>query len=378
MKKRKLRILYLPADDGGCGWLRIRNFQREIENQELAETYLMDGNESEDHVLKLIENSDVVVARNGTAPLVKMIKDLYPGKHIVFDHDDNTFEILPSNEHYRQFGTQDVVVPMEDGDKPLWVTGNDGFNRFNNLASQLDLTYLLSVADLNTAPVRTLASEWAKYNGNACVVPNCIDFALYPDADVVARDKKKGEIRIGWMGGVSHQGDWDEAGKTLSKIMREDENITLDMFGSLYPPFFKGLEDRIRYIPWLPFQAYSMKEKLLDWDFTIIPLQEQPFNTFKSEIKFSDAAANRIPIIVRDMLPYSEVAVKKENCLTYKTQEELDKSIRLLIEDKALRKTLSDNAYEWVKKNRDLKDYAKKVVELYKSLLTDEERLAIK
>lgn len=210
MKKRELRVLFLPADDGGCGWYRIRTWHEQFEKRKDVESYIMTG--KEDNQLELINKSDIIVGRLGAAAYIRELKtNIDPKKPVVFDHDDNTFEVLPTSEHYREFGTQDAYVKYEDGTvKPVWISGETkGFNSYKNLWGQMGLIYNLSVADLITTPVARLTQyfmEYAKDGAIGGVVPNSLDFGMYPEGEFEPKDKKKGEIRLGWQGGVSHLG----------------------------------------------------------------------------------------------------------------------------------------------------------------------------
>jgi glycosyltransferase involved in cell wall biosynthesis len=108
--------------------------------------------------------------------------------------------------------------------------------------------------------------------------------------------------------------------------------------------------------------------KMFDLDIAVIPLQDLEFNTFKSEIKFSEFAALRVPCLVKRMTPYKEVVKEGETGLMYETQEEFGEQLERLIKDEKLRKKISDNAYDWVRDERDLADWAPKVVDIYKEV----------
>lgn len=361
----KLNILSLPVDEGGCGWYRVRQLLESLENQGLANTYILDKDDGEKEIALAIESADLILARSGTAPFIRQIKTMDPDKPVVFDHDDYTFETLPTNESYRHFGVTEVMM----NDTEVWVNNRDGFNQYRNLWSRKELEYLLTVSDLNTSPTEHLSNKWAEFNGSAAVVPNGIDFKLYPNLEIT--DKSKGdEVRIGWQGGVSHAGDFEAISKSIRKIMHENKNVVFYTVGSSYDWFFKGYEDRIRKFDWLPFKAHPYRMASLDLDIAVIPLADELFNDYKSEIKFSEFAALKVPCLVTDRLPYSPVCEDEVNCLSYKTPEEFEKKLRKLIKDAKLRDKLAHKANTWVKKERDQDKIAKAVLEkVYKPLV---------
>ncbi len=132
--------------------------------------------------------------------------------------------------------------------------------------------------------------------------------------------------------------------------------------------FFKDVLDQVRVYPWIDFQAHGYRMKMFDLDIAVIPLQEIEFNTFKSEVKFSEFAALRVPCLVKRMTPYKEVVKEEETGLMYETKDEFAEQLERLIKDKKLRKRLADNAYDWVRDERDLADWAPKVVNIYKEV----------
>jgi hypothetical protein len=379
MKKRPLRVLWLPVDDGGCGWYRVKQWHEYFERMDEVDSVLMTGKEEDP--LALIKWADIIVSRiNGAKYLREVKENIDPLKPIVFDHDDNTMEVLPTSEHYMDFGTRDAWAQLDGKTTPVWVTGKtEGFNRYKNLWGQMGLLYLLGIADMITTPVPKLTQYYMQYASEECigaVVPNSINPEMYPEGDFIAKNKKKKEIRIGWQGGVSHLGDWQEIKEPLEKVLKDYPEVTLHIMGSYYRNQFKSFADRIKYYPWTPWKGYTYRLKTMALDGAIIPLADQAFNEYKSEIKFTEFNQLGVPCIVKDMLPYSLVAKGGKNAWTYKTPEEFEKRFREMLEDikkgGVKGKKYVKEMQKWVKEERDAKTNAKKLVELYKTLLSDE------
>jgi len=382
MKKRPLRVLFLPVDDGGCGWYRIRTWHEQFQSRDDVESHLMSG--KEDDQLKLIDRADIVVGRLGSTPYVRELKvNVDPKKPVVFDHDDNTFEVLPTSEHYKEFGTQDAWVKYKDGEvEPVWVSGDTkGFNCYKNLWGQMGLLFMLGTADLITSPVPNLTKYYMQYAKDSAiggVVPNSLDFSMYPQGEFKPKDKKKKEIRLGWQGGVSHLGDWQEIHKELADVLEDYPEVTLHIMGSYYKNQFKRIKDRITYYSWTPWKGYTYRLKTMGLDGAIIPLEDQPFNKYKSEIKYIEFSQLGVPVLVKDMLPYSAVVTGGKDAWTYKTPEEFAKRLREMIEDiksgGKKGKKMVKRSQKWVKENRDIKENTEELVELYKSILPEEVR----
>ena len=376
--KRPLQVLFLPVDEGGCGWYRIRQFDEAFKFRDDVKSYLMDGKEPVDKQMELIKSSDVIVGRLGDYEYIKLIKEeIDPNKKIVFDHDDNTMDVLPTSEHYKEFGTEDAWALVNGNLKPIWVTGlTEGFNRYKNLSLQMNLLYILASADLITSPVQKLLDFYQQFGSRDVktgIVHNALNFDLYPEGEFVPKDKKRGEIRIGWQGGISHLGDWEEIKEPLAKVLADYPEVTLHIMGSYYRNQFKDFEDRITRYPWYPFKAYTYRLKTLGLDGAIIPLEDKPFNEYKSEVKFTEFTALGVPSVVKNMLPYSLV-VNEKNSYPYKNKEEFEVKFRAMLEDiksgKAQNKVIEGK--KWVKEERSLEKEAGEVVKLYKSILPEE------
>jgi len=377
-EKRPLQVLFLPADEGGCGWYRIKQFDEAFKFRDDVKSYLMDGKEPVDKQMELIRSADVVVGRLYDYQYFKLIKEeIDPNKKIVFDHDDNTMEVLPTSEHYKEFGTEDAWALVNGNLKPVWVTGlTEGFNRYKNLSLQMNLLYILASADLITSPVQKLLDFYQQFGSRDVktgIVHNALNFDLYPEGEFIPKDKKKGEIRIGWQGGISHLGDWEEIKEPLAKVLADYPEVTLHIMGSYYRNQFKDFEDRITRYPWYPFKAYTYRLKTLGLDGAIIPLENKPFNEYKSEVKFTEFTALGVPSVVKNMLPYSLV-VNEKNSYPYKNKEEFEVKFRAMLEDiksgKAQNKVIEGK--KWVKEERSLEKEAGEVVKLYKSILPEE------
>ena len=240
----------------------------------------------------------------------------------------------------------------------------------------MNLLYILASADLITSPVQKLLDFYQQFGSRDVktgIVHNALNFDLYPEGEFIPKDKKKGEIRIGWQGGISHLGDWEEIKEPLAKVLADYPEVTLHIMGSYYRNQFKDFEDRITRYPWYPFKAYTYRLKTLGLDGAIIPLEDKPFNEYKSEVKFTEFTALGVPSVVKNMLPYSLV-VNEKNSYPYKNKEEFEVKFRAMLEDiksgKAQNKVIEGK--KWVKEERSLEKEAGEVVKLYKSILPEE------
>lgn len=129
------------------------------------------------------------------------------------------------------------------------------------------------------------------------------------------------------------------------------------------------------YIEPVEIHQYFNKLANLQLDFCIIPLLDTEFNSCKSHHKLLQYSQFGIPTIVSDVLPYSEVLAPAgksmyENgfvpSLRFKNDEELQKNIIYLIENKEFSTNLSTNLKHIVNQNFSWENRAEYICNLYK------------
>lgn len=361
---RLTKILFLPVDRGGCGWYRVRNFYKEVENQGLADALLLEAdNQSDlDSMGRAAEVADIVYARPNGVRYVSALRDIDKKKKIVMDVDDNTFLTDPASDSYRYAGFEEVKV----GEQWMWKQGVEDFDMFRNRIAAINLERALSYSNLITSPSVKLAGEFAKYNGGVSgVVPNFIRFAQWDNVDVGT----SGEFRIGWSGGASHPLDFRETAEPIKEFLKKHSDARLHLAGDSWGFQWKGVENQVVKHEWVEFEAHMFRLKCLQLDMAIIPLQDIPFNTYKSEVKFSEFSAIKVPSLVKDIEPYNLYAEHNKNAILYKDDKDFAEKLEWMYKDKKTRDKIARNAYDWVKQERDIKTNISKVVDIWKSVL---------
>jgi len=368
-EENKFHILSLPVDAGGCGWMRIRSPFREIKKQKLAEAEILDeGQLLEDEFKKVVAKADIIIARPGTYSLMKEVKELFPFKKIIVDFDDDVFNILPSSEHYKFYGAEDVIIPINGEDVILWKSGVNNFNKFNNMKRLVDLKWMIENATVVTAVTENLGKWLSEVSGkDVSVVPNFLDFSLYPECGVSAKDKKDGEFRIGFCGGASHHGDLQMIKKEMLKFLQNTPNATLHLIGQDFDIFDEAGEQVVKHA-WISFEGNPFRMKMLDLDVLIAPLEENVFNIRKDPLKFWDASGLGVPLVASNISPFKDVMKDGETGFLFDTPEEFRKILLKLFKDRKLGKKIGKNARDYVYENRNLKKFAPKLVKFYQSI----------
>jgi len=208
---------------------------------------------------------------------------------------------------------------------------------YRSLRGRLDLyECLLEQADVVTTTTPTLAGNLRKRNPNVVVLPNSAD----PDEWSVL--PRRDAVRIGWTGSVTHFHDLAVALGAVRELQkRRDftfvlqgicEDPSLEEFYAaqiaqhgkvlLSTPLGRSMKrfmEELRHIryefhPMVDIAHHAEKVCELGLDIGIAPLIEDPFNSYKSCIKYYEYALSGAVTVASRVLPYSaEVPVTAKN-----------------------------------------------------------------
>lgn len=287
--------------------------------------------------------------------LAKLLKE--SGKKIVVDNDD-TFKIKDFHP-LAQFTADAVGIKLKDRDEAM-----DKF---------------LKLADLVTTTTKTLSDEYKKLNNNVVILPNCVDET---DWDKPKRNKGN-KVRIGLVGSVAYEYDYLHLKDILRKLSKRDD-ITVVMFGlgskehrEKNKYVTKAFKEEYEFwdsiekeqIPWCGIEEYPTKLNDAKLDIMLIPRKDNYFNRCKSNIKFLEASMCEVPVIAQsfDNAPYEELENNKTGVLI-SDNNDWEKEIDKLINDKKLRRSIGKNAKKYVLKNYNIENHSNEWYDVYKKL----------
>lgn len=353
----------LPGGEDGCFNYRIRQPLKAIEEHTESSTHIIDQKTDDMLALtKVLPEVDIMFMRPGSERGVEQIKNLgLPLKcKWVLDVDDNTDLISPYSQFYKEYGVREY----RDGNKYVWKNGDNGFNILNNLNRVTYLKHGMINADLITCTTEKLA-EWAGgFNKNVYVNDNSINFNHWWRL----KNKTNKPLRILWHGSPSHYEDFYSIKEPLNKLMGEFDFEVL-MLGSAYMGIFNEKHrKRVIVKPWVTFAAHSYRLMSLQADIGIIPLANLPFNQYKSAVKWYENSAIGMPSVVSNITPYREVVEDGVTAMAYNNPKDFYNKMKLLLTDAKLRQQIGNNAYKWVRKNKDQKIHAIKLLERLEDL----------
>lgn len=240
---------------------------------------------------------DVVIGQRinkpGPAELWRQMDTGVLGKRprLVYELDDDLFNVPASNPVYGHFAkreTREVILEC------------------------------MSRADVITTSTTQLAGQVARelwsYGATVKrveVITNALPHIAYRHTNKPVRHDK---TVIGWAGSSTHEEDFDEVVQHLGRFLRRNEGVS---FHVICQRLFKSIAqsvpgDQLLHTPWVrPMEAYYAA--LDSFDVGIIPLRPSVFNRSKSDLKFLEYAARRIPVIASNCGPYE---VHNNMCLS--------------------------------------------------------------
>jgi len=358
-----IKVLVPKFQLDGCTWYRAKQPLMMAHENEQIQLMEFDPNVlTTEQVFKALKTADVYFLRFSFAQAADFIKELkktYPTKPIVFDIDDDYFDVNPLNDFYGTMGTKEVYA----NGKPLWVEGKN-FDPYANRKRVIDYEYCLSHATAVTVTTEKLAEETSKYNDRVMIIPNAIDFARFPKIEV-----KHDDLRLLWSGGSSHYPDLVTVKDDIERLMKDYPTLNLYIYGQVFTGLFTNIDQsRCHYQGWVNADGHGYRLATVGADVAICPLAENEFNQKKSSIKYYETAALGIPTVAKDMLPYS-ADINGDNGLLYK--DDLYSQVKKLLDNPELRKKIGENGYQWVKENRNLENTSKDLADMLNSLVAE-------
>jgi len=352
-----MRVYYIGGRYESCYYvrcllpLRANGWNGDMEKIGVGKSY--------DQMSKEVLDSDVVVfhrpIEQAHLDMLKALKGL--GKKIVVDNDDT----------YKK-----------DSGVPVQMLGR----LRKELEEKIDiydvtLKECLKLADLVTVTTEHLRKEYLEYNDNVVVLKNGIsklDWLFNPI-------KKSERIRIGIVGSVASNKDYDNIIPALDAI-KDDDRFQLVLYAlppisdttklavEMYKPEYKFWE---KYKPewhhFTPVADYPKKLHELNLDVILIPRQDNYFNRCKSNLKFLESSILGVPTIAQGFdthdSPYQQVPTDSEHMVICTSAEEWKETILDIPDNREWYNQLGRKAKAYVLENYEINNIAHNWVKTY-------------
>lgn len=271
------------------------------------------------------------------------------GVKLVMDVDDALWEIQHDNPAYKVYGPN-----------------TEGIANFTAICNEVDYMtttsmYLKHVINNNTR----------KRPQEVKVFPNYIDLDLYGHR---CKFKDTHDITLLHFGSTTHFQDLEEEQFEwgVDMIMRDYPNVKIKTVGAFIPKYKEKWGIRYENDFGDPDIYKWIKNKypkyMDETDILVVPLKKSIYTKSKSSIKFLEAGAAGIPGVWQNLRQYDEVIDGNNGFLAESASEWRD-AIKMLIDDKELRKKMGQAAYETVERDWQAKAHVEDYAEWLKKII---------
>lgn len=238
-------------------------------------------------------------------------------------------------------------------DIPEWNYASKFFN-----SNKKNIEKILSISDGMVVSTQKLKKIYSKYNENITVQPNHLPKFLWDER--LPRNYMAGTkmtiLYPGSQNHFKHKAFKGKDGGDISEEILEYIRKTVDDYNWVFvggiPLSLEDLskEGKIQHIDWINILHYPRKIRKIVSDFKlkgpvvgIAPLEDNKFNSCKSNIKMLEYSALSIPGVYFDIEPYKNATLK------FKTAEQFIGHIEELNDNSELFHDVIDKDYETVK-----------------------------
>lgn len=221
-------------------------------------------------------------------------------------------------------------------------------------------------ADDNWFSTRTLCElSDDDYETHSSLVPNCIPEELSEVAEEFAGQKKvSGTVNIFYGAGSStHDKDIELVQDALEQILMSNDNVRLTLIGDIKFDYRNmEIKKKIRKVDRLDLTDYYYL--ISQSDIAVIPLEQNLFNSAKSNIKYIESSVFSIPAVCSDLYEFSSIIKEGENGFIARSREDWIKDVQFLIDHKESRIAIGKAAHKTVTERYSLDALGKHLASL--------------
>jgi glycosyltransferase involved in cell wall biosynthesis len=383
---KKIKILAVPANEGGCSYYRIIAPIKKLEelypdrvevrwNKNPLGIDEKTGAWQEGWTFEDMKWADIVFTQNlsnfggnYTARIIGKAKEF--GKVVHYDTDD-------------------LLTNIYEGHRLYGVYKEKGLEEITK--------FIYSHSDLVTVTQRKFAERVAPYcnpNYTLAVVKNTIDYNLpcwnMPTVD--KPKKRKNLCRFGWVGGIHHEQDLRYFTGVPHFVNQKvgRENCRWDFYG--HPPPGTDPKDW-QFDVWKRYKEIILKgfkggknwdihyaqtpdrygQMFTNMDVALAPLEMNNFNDSKSEIKVAECGRYKIPLVASNVGAYDEWIINGETGFLIEPGKnhiaEWTKILTMLAKNPGLVKRMGENLHKLTEEAFDMNKAAIHRLELYEHAL---------
>lgn len=186
----------------------------------------------------------------------------------------------------------------------------------------------------------------------------------------ISQRQASNRVILGWAGSSGHRKDIEAIRDVIAQFMYTSSNVDFAYMGdeTIYRSLSAVLPaGRINYTP--PGTLDDYLHFLQKLDIGIAPLQDNPYNRCRSDVKYLEYASRGVVPVLSSLTPYKASVRPGETGFLYDSPEELLAILSTLASDAGLRDRISKAAYAYVKGCRIEDDHAANRLDFYSNLI---------
>lgn len=154
----------------------------------------------------------------------------------------------------------------------------------------------LSLSDRLIVSTQPLADYYKALTKDVRLVPNSLDARTW--GSFVRTPPQRKRLRMGWAGAAQHLGDLKLIATVVAELAEEVDWIFMGMCPDELRPYIK------EFHPFVSYKDYAKKLATLDLDIALAPLEDNPFNACKSNLRLLEYGAMGWPVVCSDVYPF--------------------------------------------------------------------------
>jgi len=189
-----------------------------------------------------------------------------------------------------------------------------------------------------------LAGMYKDENPNIFVIPNSIDFQEWKHLG----GRKHDRFRIGWVGGATHSSDLEMIAPALQEVLAKYKDAWFYCIHGV-PNSFKTWKKTYWTHRWAPINLYPKFVASFKFDIGIAPLEDNNFNRGKSNLRWLEYSALKIPTVASPLPDFTRVIRHGETGFIARDLKDWKDYLSLLIEAEGLRRDIGQRAHAQIK-----------------------------
>jgi glycosyltransferase involved in cell wall biosynthesis/GT2 family glycosyltransferase len=274
------RVLVFPLNESGTGRYRCIDPLHQLERQGQLEAIWLPSHELKTE--PFLPNHYEIHRLQAD---VVFIQQALSDKHFAYFKQLKELSGLPFI-----FSLDDLLTSLPDQSNRKSLVFRDMRHR---------LRRTLALCERLIVSTQPLADFYAEFIDDIEVIPNALDIASWPINSSHAEHSAR-KLRVGWAGATQHSGDL----ALIEEVVKALAGEVTWVFMGMCPESLEAFVDEVH--PYVSYAEYPSALAELDLDLALAPLEDNPFNRCKSNLRLLEYGIQGWPVIASKVYPYMQ------------------------------------------------------------------------